>query len=119
MQAIADDFVLPAPSSSVNDDIATPSLTANKCARIEEVEDEDVNPPHSGLRFTEQYPRSIAHPIGLKKTQFEEKQDQDDVAGKQPWEPFASKEEWELATWLIDNVNQKATDKYLKLPIVS
>ena len=39
--------------------------------------------------------------------------------GDDPWAPFKDKEEWELAQWLITNVGQNATDKYLKLPIVS
>jgi len=41
------------------------------------------------------------------------------VGGKQPWEPFASREERELATWLLTNTGQKATDDYLKLWNVS
>lgn len=35
-----------------------------------------------------------------------------------PWAPFADQEAWELAQWVITNVGQNATDKFLKLPIV-
>jgi hypothetical protein len=78
------------------------------------VEDEDAHPHQrsTGLRFSEPYPRSIAHPIRLAQTRFEAQRDDDHANKKQPWHPFASQEEWELATWLIDNVNQKATDEY-------
>ena len=117
MQAIADDFVLP--SSRVCEDGPMPSPIANKCARVEEEEDEDIRSPGPGLRFSEQYPHSIAQLIRFEKTRFEKESEKDSTAGEQPWKPFASKEEWELATWLINNVNQTATDKHLKLPIVS
>ncbi|KAJ7024230.1 hypothetical protein C8F04DRAFT_913419, partial [Mycena alexandri] len=33
--------------------------------------------------------------------------------------PFRDEEEWDLARWLMKNVNQTGTDEYLKLPIVS
>ena len=39
--------------------------------------------------------------------------------GDSPWAPFKDEEKWKLAQWLITNVGQNATDKYLKLPIVS
>ncbi|KAG2113682.1 hypothetical protein DEU56DRAFT_874333 [Suillus clintonianus] len=34
------------------------------------------------------------------------------------WGPFDDEEEWELAKWLIQNVGQNQTDKFLKLPII-
>ncbi|KIJ90638.1 hypothetical protein K443DRAFT_36586, partial [Laccaria amethystina LaAM-08-1] len=49
---------------------------------------------------------------------FETLLEQQTADGKQPWEPFASKEEWQLVTWLMANVGQNSTDEYLKLPIV-
>ncbi|KAF8124416.1 hypothetical protein EV363DRAFT_1178044, partial [Boletus edulis] len=33
--------------------------------------------------------------------------------------PFVDRSEWELAGWLVKNVNQRATDGLLKLPVVS
>ncbi|KAJ7186196.1 hypothetical protein C8R46DRAFT_983014 [Mycena filopes] len=33
--------------------------------------------------------------------------------------PFRDEEEWDLARWLMKNVNQTGTDEYLRLPIVS
>jgi hypothetical protein len=35
------------------------------------------------------------------------------------WGPFKDEKEWWLAKWLITNIGQKQTDKFLKLPIVS
>ncbi|KAI6006884.1 hypothetical protein EDD15DRAFT_2383857 [Pisolithus albus] len=33
--------------------------------------------------------------------------------------PFEDCEEWELAQWLINNVNQRATDEFLKLQLLT
>lgn len=112
MDTFADNFDLPstsaAPSEAIGEDVAGLSSGPNNF----EVEVQ-------GHRFIEQYPRSIANPIGCQKTRFEQQCDEEKTNGKLPWEPFSSQDEWELARWLINNVNQKATEKYLKLPIVS
>jgi hypothetical protein len=81
-------------------------------------EDND-NQPSSHSRYSEAYPRSAGQPFRNEKTEFEKFRDNDRAAGRQPWEPFSSKKEWELATWIMNNLNQKATEKYLNLPIVS
>ena len=40
--------------------------------------------------------------------------------GYEPWAPFKDIEEWELVQWIMQSgLSQGATDKYLKLPIVS
>ena len=41
------------------------------------------------------------------------------VKSESPWAPFADKDEWELAKWLVKNVNQRATEEFLKMPGVS
>lgn len=71
------------------------------------------------LRFSEPYPRAVGNPISFQKMCFERQRKEEMMNGKRPWEPFSSQEDWELARWLINNVNQRAIDKYLKLPIVS
>ena len=81
--------------------------------------EENDDQPSSRTRYSEAYPRSAGQPIRKEMTQFEKFRDNDSVAGRQPWEPFSSKKEWELATWIIKNVNQRATEQYLNLPIVS
>ncbi|KAF8815633.1 hypothetical protein BYT27DRAFT_7004352, partial [Phlegmacium glaucopus] len=52
------------------------------------------------------------------QTKFEILKDKQEAANEPPWAPFESREEWELATWLMKNVGQKSTDEYLKLPII-
>jgi hypothetical protein len=39
--------------------------------------------------------------------------------GEDEWAPFADREEWGLAEWLIKSLGQTCTDEFLKLPIVS
>ena len=55
----------------------------------------------------------------MLKTRFECWQEIKKCEGKNPWDPFANKEEWDLTVWLIKNIGQKLTDEFLKLPIVS
>ena len=63
---------------------------------------------------------NIQRLIGTHTDITEQKQREEErKIGKLPWEPFSSQDEWELARWLINHVNQKGTDTYLKLPIVS
>ncbi|KAF8431623.1 hypothetical protein L210DRAFT_837540, partial [Boletus edulis BED1] len=53
------------------------------------------------------------------QTAFESMKDLQDASGQCAYAPFADRSEWELADWLVKNVNQGATDKFLKLGIVS
>ena len=115
MDIIADNFHLPTSTLSPSESIGeNPPQAHDPSSPTNNVEAEVRS-----LRFCQPYPRSIANPIGFRKTRFEKQRDHDLTNGKQPWQPFSSRDEWELARWLISNVNQKATDKYLKLPIVS
>ena len=108
---VADDFTPPVDP--------VPVQSQSKRTRIEEVEDEDNAPRPRYTRFVKPYPRPVATPIRKGKTKFETLLERQTADGKQPWEPFASKDEWQLATWLMANVGQTSTDEYLKLPIVS
>ncbi|KAF8893149.1 hypothetical protein BD779DRAFT_1468164 [Infundibulicybe gibba] len=87
---------------------------------IEEIEDEDdYDAPWSSKRYIEAFPRPAGIPINphRAKTKFELLQEARTEAGQDEWAPFASKDEWELATWLMKNVGQKSADEFLKLPI--
>jgi hypothetical protein len=88
----------------------------DKRARVEEVEDEE----DGGIRrWIEDYP-SPAGTAGMPaQTYFEELRAEQRSNGQDPWAPFEDEEEWGLAQWLMLNVGQNATDKFLKLPIVS
>jgi hypothetical protein len=87
---------------------------------IEEDDNEEgfTYPSTNTDRFVEPYPGNAGKGIRKSKTRFEKWQEIQQDEGKKPWEPFASKDEWELAGWLLKNVGQKSTDEYLKLQIV-
>ena len=115
MEGLAQDFVLPHKGPEL--DTGAPSPAAD--APVDKQAEDNDDQPTSHSRYSEAYPRSVGQPIREEKTQFEGFRDSDSAAGRQPWEPFSSKKEWELATWLMKNVNQRATEQYLNLPIVS
>lgn len=50
---------------------------------------------------------------------FEKWERENAEAGRDQWFPFQSKEEWELAAWLAQNVGHNKIDEFLKLEIVS
>ncbi|KAJ7689553.1 hypothetical protein B0H17DRAFT_872490, partial [Mycena rosella] len=53
------------------------------------------------------------------KTFFETLREQQRDAGRAPWYPFESEDQWELARWLMTSgLSQKKTDSYLKLKTV-
>jgi hypothetical protein len=105
-----DDFV-PPPSPR------TPPATPNPTSRRPTVEDA-AYPTTNMDRFVEPYPGDAGQGIQRSKTRFEKWLEMHEAEGRDPWEPFASKEEWALTGWLMKNVGQKSTDEYLKLPIV-
>ena len=106
---IADEFVMPPqprrPSESVE----------------EEDGDEGGNtyPTSQGERFVESYAGDAGKGLRKSKTRFENWFENQRGEEKNPWDPFASEQEWALAMWLMKNVGQKSTDEFLKLPIVS
>jgi hypothetical protein len=71
-------------------------------------------------RFAEEFAaKPIADVVGTAATPFERMTSVQDASGRGTYAPFADREEWELAQWLIHNVNQRATQEFLKLSIVS
>lgn len=94
----------------------------SKRARIDDVEDEDDELETGGLPkrpFVDYSARLSTKIKGRGQTLFEA-MDAAQAGKDNPWAPFADKEEWELAHWLMTKgLTQSAVDDYLKLPIVS
>lgn len=90
-----------------------------------EVQMEDGDADASGgkppfARFAQEFfSHAVADDLGTNATSFERMKNFQDRMGKDSYAPFADHDEWELARWLMKNVNQKGTDEFLKLPIVS
>jgi hypothetical protein len=109
-----DDFV-PLPRHNESPELET---TGNehqwaRKPRIEDVEDEETY-----LRYAREFP-TPAEEFGDAKTVFKEIFDDQKKKKESPWGPFADKDEWELARWLAKNVNQRATEEFLKMSGVS
>jgi hypothetical protein len=101
-----------------------PEGSPEPAAGVEEGDDEDSvrvreSPDTKHRRFVEGFPRPVGVPIGQGKTKFQEQYERHLHEGQSIYSPFANEEEWDLAQWLSRHVGQKATDEYLKLPIVS
>jgi hypothetical protein len=110
------EFDPPQVSSSAASPRASDADVPDRRARVEEVEDEE----DGGIRrWVEDYPRPAGTPKASAQTYFEKLLAEQRAKGEDPWAPFADEEEWGLAQWLMLNVGQNATDKFLKLPIVS
>jgi hypothetical protein len=90
---------------------------------IEEVPEDEDSPAQSNecFVFIESFPTEFkaGAPCGIGAPKFETIHQQQQDQGKSNWGPFEDEDEWELAEWLIKNVGQTQTDKFLKLPIVS
>ena len=71
-------------------------------------------------RYAREYDEGCAADVlGSAETAFERMKDLQEASGQGTYAPFADRSEWELADWLVKNANQRATDEFLKLPIVS
>jgi hypothetical protein len=82
---------------------------------------EEVNVERDGARYIENFPEEhlAGATWGRCKPMFESLDEEQKRLGGSRWAPFKDEEEWQLAEWLIQNVGQKQTDIFLKLPIVS
>jgi hypothetical protein len=110
------EFDPPQASSSAPSSRTADADVPNRRVRVEEVEDEE----DGGIkRWVEDYPRPAGTPKVSAQTYFEKLLAEQRAQGEDPWAPFEDEEEWGLAQWLILNVGQNVTDKFLKLPIVN
>ncbi|KIK13982.1 hypothetical protein PISMIDRAFT_60662, partial [Pisolithus microcarpus 441] len=57
--------------------------------------------------------------LGKGETAFDKMKKVQDGLGGSTYSPFEDRDEWELGQWLINNINQWATDEFLKLQVVS
>jgi hypothetical protein len=83
---------------------------------VEEIEDEEAGVQN---RQIEDFPGNAGKWGDQAQIYFEKLHTEQQKQGLLPWMPFQDEEEWELAHWLMLNVGQNATDKFLRLPIVS
>lgn len=89
--------------------------------------DDDHSPTHHPispseddmLRFVEKYPEEAATILEGREGLFETWRKEDRRVGDgNRWAPFANKNEWELAQWLMKNVGQNKIEEFFKLGLV-
>jgi len=112
-------------SCDIPDDSApAPSLQQERHRRatVEDAPDEDDAPklPEGEVWIDDYDEDRQAGATGQPcKTSFEFHRDQQREARLEPWSPFESEDEWELARWLMSaGVSQKKMDTLLKLKLV-
>ncbi|KAI0709807.1 hypothetical protein C8Q76DRAFT_624659 [Earliella scabrosa] len=97
---------------------AAPELTPNpRRVTVEEVE--DIEPGGLPKRpWVGEFPHDAGSILRQAKTFFEEIRDRKVAASKTNFAPFANREEWELASFLIrSGLSQESIEDYLTLPI--
>ncbi|KAG1892025.1 hypothetical protein F4604DRAFT_1875493 [Suillus subluteus] len=107
------------PSPDTDNNLA---LHKTRRVTVEEVEDEGgMLFPDNGRYFEPQPDAGWALHKG--ETNFERYRTYQEEEGEDPWSPFENaeisltREEWDLAHWLVKNLGQTQTDEFLKLPI--
>lgn len=93
-------------------DVHTPATQA-----VERVH--DAQAPPSDIVFVEPFPEEAKAGAIWGKARPNFQVFCDKGLGNTDWSPFEDEEEWVLAEWMIQNIGQKQTDTFLKLPIVS
>ena len=110
---VDDSYSGPPPSSGLNTQPNPHRVT------VEEVE--DIEPGGLPRRpWLGEYPDpTVGNVLRRAKTFFEEIHERKNVAGQSNFAPFANREEWELARFLVrSGLSQDAIQDYLTLPIV-
>ncbi|KAJ3859983.1 hypothetical protein EV359DRAFT_75404 [Lentinula novae-zelandiae] len=87
-----------------------------KHANVEEVDDDPSSTYDPKWIYEESYPRPAGTPVRPCQTSFEIYREQQKADGSEPWEPFQSQDEWELACWLMESgASQTKIDSFLRL----
>jgi hypothetical protein len=107
-------IVVPMAESNLSGDEGPTDLnTHSRRASVEEVEDEEDG---DDVRYINDFAGAGLPHAERCQTNFEQHFAQQREAGDAPWAPFESKDEWELAKWLMTSgVSQKQMDDFLKL----
>lgn len=106
-----------------SDEEPTPTLAASSQKHchdhIEDIEKDE--PPEADSVYIQEFPADFhaGWKKGEVKTQFEILREKQRADGQEPWFPFPSEDEWELARWLMESAaSQSKIDSFLKLKAV-
>ena len=103
----------------------SPAASPQQPSSPNHLEDADNDNEHAEAdddtesRWIEDFPYPAGVPIGEGVSRFEEWRRDQENKNEPPWSPFKSREEWELAKWLITSgISQKKIDAFLELKTV-
>ncbi|KAI0292756.1 hypothetical protein BC826DRAFT_954755 [Russula brevipes] len=65
-----------------------------------------------------EYPGPAGRPIRNAEPAFARSRQANLQAGEAPWSPFVSKDEWEFASWILQNLGHHQIDDLLKLDFI-
>jgi Plavaka transposase len=101
-----------------SDEEPTPTASSQK-RRYENIEEDEL--PEADSVYIQEFPANFHAGCtkGEVKTQFEILREKQRAEGREPWFPFPSEDEWELAHWLMESTaSQSKIDSFLKLKAV-
>ena len=103
-----------------NEETIPTASSSKKRPYVKDSDDEDESPEADSV-YIQEFPAHLH--AGEKKrevkTQFEILREKQKVEGLEPWFPFPSEDEWELARWLVESgASQSKIDSFLKLKAV-
>ena len=110
------------PTIQDSDEEFMPTGSSQKCHHVHIEDDKEVEPSEAAdLVYIQEF--SAEFHAGQKKekveTQFEILKERQKAEGQEPWFPFPSKDEWELAHWLMKSLaSQSKIDSFTKLKTV-
>ena len=102
--------------------VMTQSSSRKRCyVHVEDVNSEEDESLEADSVYIQEFPAHLR--AGWKKgdveTQFEILRREQKAEGQEPWHPFPSKNEWELARWLMESAtSQSKIDSFIKLEAV-
>lgn len=95
---------------------AIPPTHTSSFTRRTTVEDELDEPADINETYIEAYPRPAGTPKARGMARFGAYRQEQVERGEEPWAPFESEAEWELARWLMTSgVSQNKINDFLKL----
>ena len=111
----------PDPPVIQDSDEETIPTASQKRPYVEDSDDEDDEPRKPDSVYIQEFPAHLraGEKKGEIKTQFETLRERQKAEDLEPWFPFPSEDEWELARWLVESgASQSKIDSFMKLKTV-
>jgi hypothetical protein len=111
-----DDWPQPEPAP-ISDRSQSPERISERPAKRPCLNTQTIDSGNVPGRYVEFYPGKAAESLGTAKTAFQERFERQQALGLPLWAPFADMKEWELAEWLVNSVNKRKAEQFLKLSV--